>query len=316
MRPLSLSSSPARGRGFTVAELIVVILVVVLLVGILLPAMGGRRRGVSRQMRDSIQVRGVVQSLVVWASNNNGRYPMPSELDLEGRTVAEPGRAKDTTANILSLLIFNGNISPENLVSPLEANTAQVKLSTNYQYTRPAAALEPDKALWDPAFRGTPIDRPALAGVVAGVGNNSYAHAMPIGERLKKQWTDSYSSTDAVFGNRGPTYTADDSGASMAKWPLMPGATGTSSNTLLIHGGRTTWEGNIGYNDGRVVFETKPNPDGLSFRRLDGTLGSDNLFVNESDEAGGDRPGSFDAGLNMYLRPIADRLGAVNVWRD
>ncbi|MBY0262375.1 MAG: hypothetical protein K2Q20_08525, partial [Phycisphaerales bacterium] len=74
--------------------MIVVILVLLLLfaffLGLMLPALG--RSGSSPQLKDSTQVRGVVQSLMVWASNNNGRYPIPSELDLEGRTVAEPGR--------------------------------------------------------------------------------------------------------------------------------------------------------------------------------------------------------------------------------
>lgn len=312
----SVSRCPNGARGFTVVELFFVIVVALLItgcIGIMLPALG--RSGSSPQLKDSTQVRGIVQSMIVWAGNNNGHYPLPSEIDLEGKTVPEFGRAKDTTANILSLLIFNGNISPEILISPSESNTAQVQLFTSYQYNTPSSAIEPAKALWDPAFRGTPIDKPAYT-PATGIGNNSYAHAVPTGERLKKQWTDSYSSTDAVFGNRGPSYTADDRATSRPKWDLMPGPLGTSSNTLLIHGGRTTWEGNIGYNDGRVDFETKPNPDGLTFKRPDGKLASDNLFVNESDEAGGDAPGQFDTGLNMYLRPIADRLSGVNVWRD
>jgi hypothetical protein len=61
---------------------------------------------------------------------------------------------------------------------------------------------------------------------------------------------------------------------------------GTGSNTLLIHGGRTTWEGNIVYNDNSVRFEITPDPVStpFTFTGLGGqAVQPDNLFVNEND---------------------------------
>ena len=62
---------------------------------------------------------------------------------------------------------------------------------------------------------------------------------------------------------------------------------GVGSNTLLIHGGRTTWEGNVAYNDNHVNFETRPDPETLpfTFSTLAANIRTqfDNLFVNEKD---------------------------------
>lgn len=306
------------------------LIALVILVGVLLPAIQPRRHRGSRQLKDSTQIRGLVQACVIWAQNNNEKYPLPSAIDVGNRTVPEIGESKDTTANILSLLIYIGNISPDYLISPSEVNTAQVQLMTNYEYTNPKNAVDPKNAMWDPRFRGTPIDA-RLAGAAPGIGNNSYAHAMPFGSR-RKAWADTYSSTEAVFASRGPTYAADDFAPHPAKgaFSLVPGTLGRGSNTLLIHGGRSTWEGNVGYNDGRVQFETAPAPKELTYQRAVAggkpVATPDNLFVSESDEAedgkagtGADKaPWLLDRAVNAYLRPIADRRldGPVTVWRD
>ncbi len=92
-----------------------------------------------------------MQSLIVWASNNNGSYPLPSQLDVANMTVAEKGRAKDTTANILSLLIFNGHISTEMCICPDEANK-RIANFEDYEYSNPKKAVKPQEAMWDPAF--------------------------------------------------------------------------------------------------------------------------------------------------------------------
>ncbi len=256
-------------------------------------------------------------------------------------------RAKDTTHNMLSLLIFNGNVSPELLVSPAESNSAAVQLMTNYEYSNPQAAQSSANALWDPNFRGTPIGsglglasgstmtapgaatggpRTAWTGNLAG--NQSYAHVIPFGQR-QTQWTDSYSATEAVFGNRGPSYAANDVGNYPAngRWALTStaGAGGIDSVTLLIHGGRNTWEGNIGYNDNHVTFETKPNPDSITYSRTGNVTPrsvTDNIFVNEQDET---TAGNLMNTRNAYLRAYSqvsaptsttEPVTYANRWRD
>ncbi|MBX3386063.1 MAG: type II secretion system protein [Phycisphaeraceae bacterium] len=293
-------------RGFTLIELLVVIAIIALLVGILLPALGKARQS-ARQLKCSTQVRSVVQAMVTWANNNQSRYPLASDVDTANQTVSAQGELKNTTGNFLSLLIFNGHISPEICVSPSETNTGNIQVNTAYQLTNPSGAVQPSNALWDPKFLGAPGTQNAQMHPGAGTtGHNSYAQVPPF-YRRKQFWSDTFSSTEAVFGNRGPRFQGTTFPAS-GRWTLTSDSFGTGSNTLAIHGGRSTWEGNIGYNDGHVSFETKPNPDTVTYSRGSGASAqavADNLFVDETDENGRDNASvQVGQGTNMVLRVI------------
>lgn len=319
------ASRPDGRRGFTAIELSALVVVLIVVALVLMPVTLGPRRGCNRQLKDSTQVRGIIQAMVIWAQNTQGKYPIPSDLDVADATVASadwgPGN-KNTTGHVLSLLIFNGNISTELCVSPAEVNK-QVRHFGNYEFTHPARARRPADALWDPAFRGTPTGDPDSLLPALAEGHNSYAQLVTPGAR-SRMWADTFATTEAVFGNRGPQYAVDDAAISpkVGRWTLLPGRSGTGSTSLLIHGGRTTWEGNIGYNDGHVSFETTPTPEGVAYSRIgDSTLKGqpDNLFVNELDEIDGDHlPGEVVRGRNAYLRPIADYTSASHpvLWSD
>lgn len=272
-------------RGFTLVDLIALIIAISIIAFVAFEffARASTGSGSARQLKDSTQVRGISQSMIVWANNNNGEYPLPSRLDLSDLTVAEKGRGKDTTANIFSILNYNGMISPGICVSPSESNSS-ISVDQDYEFTSPRSAVSPSGALWDPAFSADFTAR--------GGGNLSYGHLQPSGTRGVASspgvwateptgrllaWRDTFDSTQAVLGNRGPEI------ASVGA-DYTPTMKNKSSNTFLIHGGRGTWEGNIGYNDGHVTFETSLKPTGAL--RYTSTSGErwDSLFFDEPDD--------------------------------
>jgi len=289
-------------KGFTLIELLVVIAIIALLIGILLPALGKARRS-ARQLKDSTQIRGIIEAMVLFAGQNGDTYPIPSRMDRNDNTLdnkyANPGE-ENLTRHMISKLIFDGFIPAETCYSPAEVN-GQIQEDKNYEFDKPSAISDKDKAdraEWDPGFRAVPTDDDNSVkfkrdGDPAGVGGFSYAHIPPFGRR-RQRWANTFAANEPVLGNRGPSYERDG----VDGWKEIDSENvngdghkplGNTSITKSMHGSRTKWEGLIGFNDNHVAFFRDAAPDKIiwTFDRPQNPEKAktqpDNVFHDEAD---------------------------------
>jgi prepilin-type processing-associated H-X9-DG protein len=262
---------------------------------------------------------------VAWSQDDDGLYPLPSRFDPDHKSETfNPAeittRSIDRTGNVWSLLIYNKVLNTDVFISPAETNVnirkpkiGYDKEHSEYHYAGPLAAPTASQfdAVYDPQYKGSASVKDDAAAVDTSapqlqtpreVGHNSYAHATLAGARLATSWnTFTPSPILPVVGNRGPVF---ENVYPEAEPQLNAGPyseAGIRSLTLGIHGGKSTWEGNVAYNDGHTELLTKPNPEGqrrIEFGNEDVSLKiADNIFVDE------EIPGLDPAARNnSYLR--------------
>ncbi len=303
-----------RKNAFTLIELLVVIAIIALLIGILLPALGKARQR-ANQLKDSTQIRSIMQSMVIFAGNNKDNYPLPSRVDRNNTTLEVPAdgspQAKNTTGNIFSILISQGLIEVGICLSPVELGLYEEY--EGYEYDAPSGSVDggdnasngTNQALWDPNFKGTPLDTGADNGVMGSSsidgydsigGGFSYAHLPPFAFR-RPQWSNTFDALEPTLANRGPVYTLEG-GDREGFWKLLPdqgqvadGRTplGVGSVTILMNGAKTEWAGNIGFNDAHVEFFNRPDPEQVVWTFTGDNMTNefrtqpDNVFMNEDD---------------------------------
>ncbi len=307
---------------FTLIELLVVVAIIAILIAILVPSLGAARN-FARKGKDSTNLRSLTQAFGVWAGKNDGAFPRPSQLDLNDATVKPKGSndaplVKDNTGNILSVLIYNGMWTPQQAVAPQETNE-NIQVDTGYETDSPGKAEDnmSNTALWDPGFAGMPGEQTSFNGVSSRgrrsetIGNNSYALALPFGDRLKA-WQGNFDSNMVIAGNRGPQYRFKDADG----WTLESGKPlSGESNTLGFYPPKDRWSGHLAFADGHVAFYKTPTPDGVlasPFDKNEGQPFADNVFVNEGQT--GSRLGKYDTTLDT--RPDIGTNAFIRIWSN
>lgn len=268
-------------RAFTLLEGLMLLSVGLLVVVVLVVIVGAptRRPVGDVYPKDLSQLRGLLYGLEYWAKSNGDRYPLPSALDTQGWTVPEVGGAKDTTANIYSVLIYNGILPPDMFVSSKETNP-NIVADDDYAYESPRAAVDPSRALWDPAFSAD------FTG--PGKGNASFAHMPPVGARAELWRPNGSAQWRAVVGNRGPRIS---SVAYQDDGDPDPTLANPASNTLRMNGLGGEWGGYIGFADGHVDYCDDmiggDMADMPTFRDAGGVERPDVLFFDEPEDSAG-----------------------------
>ncbi|MBL0869926.1 MAG: hypothetical protein IBJ18_05040 [Phycisphaerales bacterium] len=194
-------------------------------------------------MRDASSQRAMIQGMIIWAGSNKDSYPLPSDADRADTTVSPLGLAKNTTANIFSLMVFNSLLTPEQLISAAE-NNPNIREYKGYELVLPKKAVNPGKAMWDPGMS---------ADFTAGPANISFAH-LELSTSRRQRWKDTFSADNAVVSTRGPRIVSvqvtDESTAT-------PTFADEKSNTFQMFkqtSRKGKWSGCVAFSDGRVEF--------------------------------------------------------------
>ncbi|MFO0830985.1 MAG: hypothetical protein U0637_03970 [Phycisphaerales bacterium] len=278
-------------RGITLWEVLIALAVCVT-AAVLFAVLANRAQSDRHRLRDSFQVRSIHQGLILGAQSGRDSFITPSWYDKANTTINAEPSSKNTTANILSIHIYNGYFIPDMLISPAEKNP-RIRACTNYSQSAPPTAATPNQALWDPAFS---------ADFIHGIGNTSYAHEIPAGRSggLSPRWCNDFQASEAVIANRGPLVASTDRNDHR----LSHAAFNTGSNTLRFYGRSPAWQGNVAYNDNHAVFEKTFMPLTLDKNgRPDPQAWDDILFYDEYLPADGpDHPYAINNYLGIFTK--------------
>jgi prepilin-type N-terminal cleavage/methylation domain-containing protein len=256
-----------RKRGFTLIELLVVIAIIALLIGLLLPALAKAQRN-AKTAKDRSNIKEVHATSLVFANENKGRLPTPGLIDRlpdpyvgDVSGVGPEDFTQNYSAALYSAMIAQEYYNTDLLIGPTEQNPVVEEMPV-YDYS----SFDPGAdRYWDPNF---------LVDLENGdVCHTSYAHMALCGQRKRVKWLDSQYAGDVMYSTRG---TRDG---------VLDGPEFDFSPTLLLHGSKREWVGNVAFNDNHVENLNNFWPPLTSYEPLnDIEAKKDNIFAAEFND--------------------------------
>lgn len=257
-------------KGFTLIELLVVMAIIALLLGLLLPALA-KARATARQVKSATQLNQIHKGFMIMSTNDNDIFPTPGRINRCG-TIPGKGaedQSVNSHANLYGACISGEFFTPQLLVDPSEAS-GNVAIGSTYDIERYSP---PADVYWDDQ------DFSRFKADLDGTCNTSYATMLLNGNRKARQWNKSLDSKYAVLGNRGIEDSAGQGSGVIDEQDYL------SSKTLLIHGSRKEWIGNICFNDNHIELVRTFAPSALAAIRnnTSDTTVDDTLFAEDVD---------------------------------